>query len=114
MDATVARVEAFAQHVAFGPVESLLAFGVLLCFAATAIIFFKRHLEWIGLGTLVLGLVLLSRRPIEPVLWGVFCTGFFLCAYGRLTRRLWRRLTEVDDGVILPLHRQPPDEDLFA
>jgi len=114
MEATVARIEAFAHHVVFGPIESLVAFGVLICLAATAIIFFKRHLEWIGLGTVVLGVILLSREPVEPVLWGLFCTGFFLCAYGRLTRRLWRRITEVDDGVILPLHRQPPDKNLSA
>ncbi|MBE7561064.1 hypothetical protein HS125_19790 [bacterium] len=85
-----ARWEAFSQHLVFTPLQSLVALAILACVVANAMIFFKRHLQLLGVAMIFVGLAFLVQAPVEPVLWAIFCAGFFLAAYGRLTRRLWK------------------------
>jgi chromate transport protein ChrA len=90
MNDRVSLWESLQQHMVFSPLESLVTLAVLACIMATAMIFFKRHLQIIGLCTLIVALVCLVRKPVEPVLWATLTGGFVMAAYSRLTRRLWK------------------------
>lgn len=90
MDQALIQMERLSQHLLFSPLETLLALALLACLSATVVVFFRRRMQAVGFGMIVLALVCLLRAPMEPVLWATFCAGFVLVSYARLTRRLWK------------------------